>query len=333
MQGRHYTYSATTRGGSTYTWATDLNAEVVLLPEIPSNYQVRITFPSIITAIDAPEVVSVYETTQGGVASNLLTDTVKSVVAFAALPIVGSTNVNGGFTSSFSVNASALDKIYSTYTWACTKGVVTQSATEPWKVNIYFSNDDVGDVTVTLTETTTTGFTANSTLVVTVNEYCAVEDFNDFGGVYSGGDFNAYGLDGYNDFTVTVTSVANRTVTISDAFWFGLWGPQYWDETPSAGNAVELKLNLDGTITFVAQRALQTNDEWDYFIHPRGAARWNACGGQIELSIPYWADWDDTYAGDFEAEIVCSKSFGGKAINRNYVEFPYNENLKPLPVK
>lgn len=334
MQGRHYQYQATTRGGSTYTWTAASTANIVEVEGAENRWKVYINYPDVITAADDPEVISVFETTQGGQASNTLTITVPAVTAFAALPITGSSDVNGGFSSAFSVSPSTLDKIYSTYTWASTKGVVTQSTTEPWKVSIYFSNDDIGAVTVSLTETTTTGFTATSTKNITVNEYCALEDFNDFGGTYSGGDFNEYGIDGYGDFTVTVTSVANRTVTISDAFWFGLWGPGYWDETPSAGNAVELKLNLDGTITFTAQRALQTNDEYDYFIHPRGVARWNACNDQIELYIPYYGDWDDSYGGDFMAYILCTKSLtkGNSEFTTRIIPFE-DAKLKPLPIK
>jgi hypothetical protein len=187
MQGRHYEFAATIRGGSTYAW-TATSAEIVPIANIEGAWKTYVYFPNIITTVDNPEVISVIETTMGGISSNAKTFSIDSITPFTALPISGSILVNGGFSASYSVSPSTSDKLFSTYTWEATAGAITPSATEPWKMNIAFSNADVGDIVISLIETTTKGMKDTSFYDVSVLEYCALTNNDAMVGIWSGDD-------------------------------------------------------------------------------------------------------------------------------------------------
>ena len=210
---------------------------------------------------------------------------------------------------------------------------------QPWKVSLKFN--ETGVVTLYMVEENSQGMVADTTTYdVTVIDYCPVANFSDFAGEYSGYDHNAYGInDDAVTFTVTVKNSANRTVTVSDGFWYALYGPNYWGETVTDGNAVELTINIDGSITFKNQLATQTEGQYNYYIGPRLApSYWVGCEGKIVLVIPYQAYWDDKYSGGFPCELYGEKSLAGKKSMEipSYVvddTWNYKGELPPLPRK
>lgn len=290
MEGRYQEFWATTRGGSTYSWSTEGTATWVENPDNAGQWKTFIYFPDVIDVDglgDDPEFVYVTETTAGGVTSNTLTsDSIKTVVPFAARPILGPEIANGGFIASFSADVTEGDKQHSTYTWECTAGTVTVNA-KTWMVDIAFANEDTGLQTITMVETTDKGFTDESTFVVEVLEYCALESNDDLVGIWSGLD----GMSGALDYdSEVVTSSATATgVTIGglnglNAGWMFDW----WGETTLAGGKVPMIVNEDGTVEILRQYYITTlydGEEYDYEIE--GEGRWNNCGDYPTLTINY----------------------------------------------
>jgi hypothetical protein len=283
MQGRHYEFTATTRGGSTYSWESALNAEVVPIASATGNWKTFIYFPDVITTADDPEVIIVTETTMGGVESDPDSFAITSVIPFAALPISGPTPVNGGFSSLYSVSPSAADKIFSTYTWEATAGEITPSATEPWKISIAFSNEDVGDVIISLIETTTKGMKDTSYFDVSVLEYCALANNDALVGIWSGDD--GFGTDVYPSAVTTIDATSSGVVIhgLCSGWIFDSWG-----ETVTAEGDVVMKINEDGTVS-IANQYLFTTDyngsPYEYWV--TGEGRWNNCGTYPTLNVEY----------------------------------------------
>lgn len=293
MQGRHYEFAATIRGGSSYSWESALNAEVITYPGATGAWKTYVYFPDVITTADAPEIITVTETTQGGISSNPKTFTVDSVTPFAALPITGPALVNGGFSANYQVSPSASDKVFSTYTWEATAGTITPNATEPWKMQIAFTNDEVGDVVISLIEETTKGLTDTSTMDVSVLEYCALASMADLVGVWSGDD----GFEGDFYDSEVVTSAATATgVTILGLN--GGWILNSWGETVTEAANVFIKMNADGTAVIESQYLFTTDYSgapYEYWIE--GEGRWNNCGEFPTLTLDYsvYNKTDDYY--------------------------------------
>lgn len=278
MQGRHYEYAATIRGGSTYAWTLG-DAEIVPITGIAGAWKTNIYFPNAITSADAPEVISITETTMGGITSAAKTFTIDSITPFAALPISGPELVNGGFSASYFASPSALDKVFSAYTWETTAGTITPSATEPWKMQISFSNEDVGDVVISLIEETTKGMSDTSYYDVTVLEYCALTENADMVGVWSGDDaFYAAEIE---------SSEADEDGIIlhgiNSMFIFDFWGEDITEE-----GDVKMIINVDGTVTIASQYLFTTSYNsapYEYWIE--GEGRWNNCGEFPTLTFTY----------------------------------------------
>jgi hypothetical protein len=333
MQGRHYEFTATTRGGSTYAWESALNAEVVTYPGAVGNWKTYVYFPDVIPAGSAdPEVISVVETTMGGIQSDPKTFAITSVKPFVALPIAGDTLVNAGFTSSYSVSPSASDKIFSTYTWESDAGTITPDATSPWKMSISFTNEDVGYATILLIEQTTKGMKDTSELKVHVLEYCALETGNeDLVGVWSGED-------AYYDSEIVSSEADEDGVILKGVnamFILDFWGEEVTDE-----GDVKMTVNADGTINIASQYLFTTlydNAPYEYWI--AGQGRWNNCGEFPTLTFTYTvynktddytlpADYSSYFGGDvvFTADLVMD---GGAPPTMK----AYREVMKQLTVK
>jgi hypothetical protein len=284
MQGRHYEVAATIRGGSTYAW-TAVNSEVIPIAGIEGAWKTYIYFPDVIpSGEDTAAIISVTETTMGGIVSDPAKFVVETVNPFAALPISGPTLVNGGFSASYSSSPSATDKLFSTYTWESTAGEITPSATEPWKMSISFSNSDVGDVVISLIEETTKGMKDTSYFDVEVNEYCTLENANsDLIGAWSGDD----GYDADIFASEVVTLLPTSTGISVTGLNFG-WIANYWGETVTDGGTVLLTVDPSGTVVLDYQYCFITDYNgapYEYWI--QGEGRWNNCGPFPTLTINY----------------------------------------------
>lgn len=334
MQGRHYEFTATTRGGSTYAWESAQNAEIVAYPGAVGNWKTYVYFPDVIPAGSAdPEVISVVETTMGGVQSEPKTFPITNVRPFKALDITGSEIVNAGFTSAYSASPSASDKIYSTYTWESTAGTITPDAIAPWKMSISFTNDDVSDsVVIYLIEATTKGMKDTSEYVIEVLEYCALENgVEDLIGVWSGED-------AYYDAAITTSAATGDSVVImgvNSMFILDFWGEEVTDE-----GDVKMAINEDGTVEIPSQYLFTTsydNAPYEYWIE--GEGRWNNCGEYPTITFTYTVynftddytlptDYSSYFGGDvvFSADLVMD---GGAPPTMK----AYREAMKHLTVK
>jgi hypothetical protein len=337
MEGRHHEFWATTRGGSSYTWTTELTATWVENADHEGQWKTFIYFPDVITLTDDPEFVFVTETTAGGVTSNMLTsDTIFTVMPFAPRAILGDAVTNGGFTAAFSADVNEGDKQHSTYAWTCTAGTVTVN-TDTWMAEIAFTNDHVGVQTITMTETTDNGFTDASTFDVTVLEYCALDNGAlDLAGAWFGTDAATYYTTGASTVSIKATE---ESLTISN---LGVdWMTNFWGEIVTAGGSVTIDYNEDGTIVIPNQYYMSTtyngDVQDDYTIE--GAGRWNNCGAFTVISIVYemnngqdWGAWtyNNGYSDTphFEAELTLDPS--GKLVkSETNVKF----DLRNKPVK
>jgi len=285
MQGRHYLYSATIRGGSTFDWSSSQNAEIIDINS-QGNYSVHVYFPDVISTTDNSEIINVTETTLGGVDSETYEFEIDSVTPFAALPIKGSNLVNAGFDIGYSVAPSATDKIYSTYKWESNIGEIEQSATEPWKMSIFFNNEEVGIAEIALIEQTTKGMADTSYLEVIVNSYCPLENWTeDLIGVWSGTDGFVDTEDLYPSEIVT-SDPAENSISL-----YGLnfgWILDWWGEEVVDGGTIDLIINNDGTVLIESQYLFTTDysgDLYEYWVV--GSGRWNNCGLYPELTIEY----------------------------------------------
>lgn len=279
MQGRYYEYTATIRGGSVFSWESALNAEIVPIEDVESNWKTHVYFPDDISTGDTPEIISVTETTMGGITSEPAKDTVWSVAPFAALTISGSDVVNGGFSSRYLVSPSKLDKLYSSYTWEASKGEITSSADEPWIADIYFSNEDVGDVLISLIEQNSKGMKDTSFMEVVVNEYCALDEGVD------GMEGSWVGLDAWYESIIT-TEVSGSDLAVS-GMSVGFM-EDWWGEEVTEGGTITMKVNEDGTVEIPRQyiyTTLYDGDPYEYEIE--GSGRWNNCGESLALEIRY----------------------------------------------
>lgn len=288
MQGRHYIFSATIRGGSTYEWDSELGAEIIALADITNQWKVNVYFPTAITTADDPEIIKVVETTQGGVESDTATFEIDSITPFTALPINGSLMVNAGFVSAYYASPSANDKVYSSYLWESDAGVITPDASESWKMDIEFANEDVGEVELSLIEETTHGLIDTSYLTVTVLEYCALDNGPaDLVGTWSGTD----GFEDYASHPPYPSQVVTSSPTASEVSVYGLnfgWIEDVWGEAVIDGGTVDMIINVDGTIEIEYQYLFTTDyegDPYDYWIV--GTGRWNNCGTYPTLVIDY----------------------------------------------
>jgi len=338
--GRTYSLVVPTRGGSTFAWQL-LNGDAEFYP-IPGKDSYHYGFYAF-TDDDTVIAFSVTETTAGG-----KTDTWQDTIArtsgnfedFENQAIAGSSLGPVGFSRSYQVDLyNNNDQEFSTFAWWSEGAAhtLTQDADEPWKAGIEFAEE--GDITLYMAEINSHGIEADTTEIdIVVIPYCAVDNFSDFAGTYSGYDINAYGInDMAVNFTVTVKDDKARTVTVSDGFWYAMYGPNYWNETVTGGNEVLLTINVDGSITFANQFATQTEDEWDYYIGPRIApAYWTGCDNEIILTIPYQSYWDNGYSGGFQAELGGVKSIG-ETPKKGFVPrsntIVKSDYLPPLPVK
>jgi hypothetical protein len=282
MQGRHYEFAATIRGGSTYAW-TASGAEIVPIANIEGAWKTYVYFPNAITTEDNPEVVSVIETTMGGISSDAKTFNIDSITPFIALPISGPSLVNGGFSASYSVSPSTSDRLFSSYTWETTAGAITPSATAPWSMSIAFSNADVGDVVISLIETTTKGMKDTSFFDVSVLEYCALANNDALVGIWSGDD--GFGTHVYP--SAVTTSDATSSGVIIHGLCAG-WIFDTWGETVTAEGDVVMDINEDGTLAIASQYLFTTDyngSPYEYWVSAEG--RWNNCGTYPTLSIEY----------------------------------------------
>lgn len=280
MQGRHYEFTATTRGGSTYAWESALNAEVIAYPGAVGSWKTYIYFPDVISTDEDPEIISVTETTMGSVQSDPKTFQIDSVMPFKALPISGSAIVNAGFASSYSASPSASDKIFSTYSWKSTAGTITPDAAASWKMSISFSNEDVGDVVIYLIEETTKGMKDTSEFDVEVLEYCELENgVDDMIGVWSGEDAEY-------DAGITTSAATGDTVVIMGVN--SMFISDYWGEEVTDEGDVKMAVNEDGTVEIKSQYLFTTtydNAPYEYWIE--GEGRWNNCGEFPTLTFTY----------------------------------------------
>ncbi|MBN1143600.1 MAG: hypothetical protein JXA72_04230 [Bacteroidales bacterium] len=333
MQGRHYEFTATTRGGSTYAWESVLNAEVVTYPGAVGSWKTYIYFPDVISTDQDPEVISVTETTMGGIQSDPKTFQIDSVIPFTALPILGDTLVNAGFTSAFSANPSASDKIFSTYTWESTVGTITPDAAAPWKMSISFTNEDVGYTTISLIEQTSKGMIDTAELKVHILEYCALESGNeDLVGGWSGED-------AYYDSEIVSSEADDKGVILKGVnamFIFDFWGEEVTDE-----GDVKMTINEDGTVVIADQYLFTTlydGASYEYWI-TKGKGRWNNCGEFPTLTFTYavYNKTDDytlpaDYSSYFDGDVVFTANLvmdgGTPAVTK-----AYSEAMKLLTVK
>lgn len=302
MQGRHEVWTVPTRGGSTFAWTTEGTSVWVENPNVEYQWKTFIYYPDAITVADDPEFVYVTETTQGGVVSEVLkSDSIKSTVEFETAGIDGPAIGIVGNTSRYNVVLyNEGDELFSTFAWSIDEisgeatGVV---ADETWNFDVTFTK--AGDFELEAIETTTHDFKDTVYYDVTAIDFCSI-DFSEIAGVYDGTDnvllrWNGSSGTYPNDMTVAIKSAADRTITISDGFWFGTYGPSYWGETVTGGNAVVVTLNDDGTLSMEDQFATQTEDSYDYYVSLWGAGYWTACEDMIEIYIPYYMCWDDGY--------------------------------------
>ena len=307
MQGRYYDFEVPTRGGSEFTWSSALNAGFVL-DLVDGDYAVYVNFPDAISPImdgDAPEVISIVETSQGGVDSEAALFQIDSITPFAALPIVASSDTveaNAGFDLKYKVAPSALDKLYSTFEWSATAGTITDQ-TNAWETSINFDNADVGYQTLTLTETAMT-LTDNSNLVILVKEYCElVNGVDDLVGLHTGWDFDPY----YMGLPFEIKKVDDATINVGGLFMLQMnaWG-EAWDDTDGS---VDFTWNIDGNL--VIERQYMGTSDAGYVYWIEGTGTWSNCGTNPVLTFQYSIDDDAgwSYGGNpVSAEITCDGS-------------------------
>ncbi|NOY36599.1 MAG: hypothetical protein GXO83_03400 [Chlorobi bacterium] len=343
--GRTYTVDVPARGGSVFTWTLiSGDGSFVELPGFEGNENSFKKGLQLNSSSDTIIILSVQETTAGGKTDEVvdtLTNSSGDFTPFTARPILGSSLAPVGFSRDYQVALfNENDKAFSSYAWGIegSGASVSPDSDNPWMAKVSFTESGV--VTLWMVETNSQGMVADtSTYDITIINYCAVANFNDFAGTYTGYDHNAYGINDDNvTFTVKVKDKKKRTVTISDGFWYALYGPNYWGETVTGGNAAVVTINVDGSITFENQFATQTEDAYDYYIGPRSSpAYWTGCDGKIVLVIPYQGYWDDGYSGGFSAQLYGEKSLSkGALLERSFVpdDTPaMTKDLPPLPQK
>lgn len=310
MQGRYYEFTATIRGGSTFEWESVRSAEIVPIESVESNWKTNIYFPDYIAKSESPEVIKVTETTMGGVVSEPYEYKIDSITPFTALPISGSDIVNGGFTSKYSVAPSELDKLFSTFTWTATAGEVSSPSGQPWIAEIFFSNEDVGDVVVSLIEQNAKGMKDTSHFEVTVNEYCPLDGgMNDLVGSWSG-------TDAWFESQITIeVSGSDLAVSGMNAGFITDW----WGEEITDGGTITMTFNEDGTVEIPRQYIFTTlydGDPYDYEIE--GSGRWNNCGVSPALLITY-----DIYYADEEFAFPDGAGIAEFYYGYDYLPTPY----------
>ncbi|MCD6200503.1 MAG: hypothetical protein J7K46_01705 [Bacteroidales bacterium] len=344
--GRTYTMQVPPRGGSVFTWElAGGDGNIVTIPGYEGDEKSFIKGLQLNSADDTIIVLKVTETTIGGKSTSRTDTLVKSaakITPFTNLDLSGSPLAPTGFSRDYqALLFNSNDENFSTFQWGILGdgATVTQNTDEPWKCSVAFS--ETGVVTLYMIETNSQGMVADtSKMDITIIDYCPITNFGDFAGEYTGYDHNAYGINDDNvTFTVKVLDAKKRTVTVSDGFWYALYGPNYWGETVTDGNNAVLTINVDGSISFDNQMATQTEGQYNYYIGPRMApAYWVGCDGKIVLVVPYQAYWDDGYSGGFPCELYGEKSLDKKksyTAPANVVDdtWNYKGELPPLPRK
>jgi hypothetical protein len=259
-------------------------SEIVLVESATGDWKTLVYFPDAIAAPAAAEEIAVVETTMGGKISEPKVFSVPTILPFTAFSISGSTLVNAGFSSSYNATGlRELDKAHSTFAWKSTAGTITPSTTQPWTMSIRFTNDDVGEVEISLIETNDKGLKDTSVLVVDVLEYCPLASNEALIGSWSGDD----GIpDGMYDSEIVTSDATQDGGTISgiNAGWIFDW----WGEAIIDGGSAFMIVNEDGTVKIESQYLFTTDyngDPYEYWIE--GEGRWNNCGDYPTLSINY----------------------------------------------
>ncbi len=294
MQGRYFEYEVAGGEGSSFTWSTEGSAIIVTHPELGANAKkTYIYFPDAITETDDPDYIYVIETNTDGLQSEKFSSNAINIISeFDAVGILGSETANVGVTSNFAANVSELDKIYSTYAWECTGGIVTVN-TETWKSDINFSSDDVGIQTITMTETTDKGLTGVTTFDVSVN--CALENFtNDLVGTWNGVDAATPYTSGTSEIVTTSSYSGQLLISNINADWI----LNFWGEEVISGGTISASVYLDGTIVISDQflfTTLYEGESYDYRIE--GSGTWNNCGEYPTISLAYFMTSNGTEWG------------------------------------
>ncbi len=271
------TFQVANRGGSVFTWNIE-GAD--LKPYADFTYKTQVFFPSFNN--DEDVIITVYETTKGGLVSE--TDTLKATVTPFLAPSISGENEITIFSGEPDEDTySVSNREGSTYAWSTTGGTIA-STNDDWEIKLQVTQADVGStITLTCNETHLSNYINDvpSTFEVLISEFCAlVNGLNDMVGAWSG-------TDAWYESIVT-TVVEDETHLAVNGLSVGLM-EDWWGEEVIEGGTISMTVNLeDGTVDIPRQYIYTTDwegDPYDYEIE--GAGTWVNCGPSPKLLIQY----------------------------------------------
>jgi hypothetical protein len=259
---RTYTeeYGVAIRGGSVYTW----NAEGAdLVPIEGVTYKTNVKFMQ----MDHPAIITVVETTKGGLKSDPDTFVVK-VMPFAVPAIHGPTEVVQTLTKTYTVDP----REGSTYKWLV-DGATVHPTSDDWKIDVEFDQLPPTDSTayIGVIETNAEGIHSDdtTTIAVKVLEFCKWNDDTFIG------DFKC-DEPGYAVYDVTFTA--------DDSVKGRIWEANFWDW---ANEKIYYDLSMDIEQKVVLPKQEFTADGSDGILHftVEGEGEYNTC--QKKMVVHY----------------------------------------------
>ncbi len=196
--------------------------------------------------------------------------------------IQGVTEINQSFSSDFYVDYC---REGSAWSWSAVDATVASVSDDTKTATVEFVDLPAdGYAKIIVVETTVKGVVSDpDTLMVLVNQYCAIDSNEDLEGSWSG-------YDGFEDYfydSQVVTSEATETGITIDGLNYG-WIVEYWGESITSGGSVPLIVNEDGTVEIEYQYYFTTDwggSAYEYYIE--GSGTWSNCNDYPEIVIEY----------------------------------------------
>ncbi len=272
---RTYTeeYGVAIRGGSKYTWNAD-GAELIPIEGV--DFKTNVKFMQ----MDKPAIITVYETTHGGLTSPPDTFVV-TVIPFAVPEIMGPSEVVQTLTKTYSVKP----REGSTYEWIV-KGATPHPKDHDWEMDVEFDQLPPADSTayIGVVETNAEGIHSDdtTTLAVKVLEFCKWNDDTFIG------NFDC-DEPGYAVYPVVFTA--------DDSVPGRIWETNFWDWA-NEPIYYDLSMDIEQTVTLPEQEFTADGNDGTLHFKVSGEGTYNTCQKKMVVhyvvtSLDDGEVWDD----------------------------------------
>lgn len=268
------------RGGSTWTWQVT-NGTITSTSE--DTRKIDVLFPDLGEAV-----VTVTETTLGGITSDPMSRTIN--VVLPVVTMVGPADVVQTFTYTYSVN---YERAGSTWSWSATNATIVDVSEDTREVEVLFT--DSGEAMLTVTETMSTGVSSLPLeFDITVGEFCPMTR-DDFLGTWRGtetgssdGDLTVTFIAGAEDNEIVVEAIDGIPAFLGGVFTG--WGETFQPGFGAEGD-ITIVVNENGSLSIGWDYWGQTlPGPYDYWYH--GSGLWSGCGAAPTMEFTFNMDWN-----------------------------------------